>query len=66
MSGINGFILSSVKLLESMGDTSLLPSVFTDKHNQFSKQKTVILICLVCLLSPWLGRNYLLDIVTMA
>ena len=66
MSGINGFILSSVKLLESMGDTSLLPSVFTDKNNQFSKQKTVTLICLVCLLSPWLGRNYLLDIVTMA
>ncbi|MFK3916635.1 APC family permease [Psychrobacter sp. NPDC078501] len=66
MSGINGFILSSVKLLESMGDTSLLPSVFTDKYNQFSKKKTVILICLVCLFSPWLGRNYLLDIVTMA
>jgi len=66
MSGINGFILSSVKLLESMGDTSLLPSVFTDKDNRFSKQKTIILICLVCLLSPWLGRNYLLDIVTMA
>lgn len=66
MSGINGFILSSVKLLESMGDTSLLPNVFTDKNNQFSKQKTVTLICLVCLLSPWLGRNYLLDIVTMA
>jgi len=66
MSGINGFILSSVKLLESMSDTSLLPSVFTDKNNHFSKQKTVILICFVCLLSPWLGRNYLLDIVTMA
>ena len=66
MSGINGFILSSVKLLESMGDTSLLPNVFTDKNNQFSKQKIVTLICLVCLLSPWLGRNYLLDIVTMA
>ncbi|MGP9556337.1 APC family permease [Psychrobacter sp. AOP7-A1-24] len=66
MSGINGFILSSVKLLESMGDTSLLPSLFTDKNNRFSKQKTIILICLVCLLSPWLGRNYLLDIVTMA
>jgi len=66
MSGINGFILSSVKLLESMSDTSLLPSIFTDKDNHFSKQKTVILICFVCLLSPWLGRNYLLDIVTMA
>jgi len=66
MSGINGFILSSVKLLESMSDTALLPSVFTDKNNHFSKQKTVILICFICLLSPWLGRNYLLDIVTMA
>ena len=66
LSGINGFILSSVKLLESMGDSSLLPSVFTDNNHHFSKKKTVILICLVCLFSPWLGRNYLLDIVSMA
>ena len=66
LSGINGFILSSVKLLESMGDASLLPSMFTDKNHRFSKKKTVMLICLVCLLSPWLGRNYLLDIVSMA
>ncbi|MEN2751973.1 APC family permease [Psychrobacter sp. FBL11] len=66
LSGINGFILSSVKLLESMGDSSLLPSIFTDKNHHFSKKKTVILICLVCLFSPWLGRNYLLDIVSMA
>ncbi len=66
LSGINGFILSSVKLLESMGQFSLLPTIFTDNNQQFSKQRTVLLIALVCLLSPWLGRNYLLDIVTMA
>lgn len=65
LSGINGFILSSVKLLESMGESSLLPSFFTD-NNKFSKKKIVILICSICLLSPWLGRNYLLDIVNMA
>lgn len=66
LSGINGFILSSVKLLESMGDSSLLPSIFTNNNHDFSKKKTVMLICLVCLFSPWLGRNYLLDIVSMA
>lgn len=65
LSGINGFILSSVKLLESMGESSLLPNFFTS-NNQFSKKKIVGLICLICLLSPWLGRNYLLDIVNMA
>lgn len=65
LSGINGFILSSVKLLESMGQSSLLPTVFIS-NNQFSKKRIVILICLICLLSPWLGRNYLLDIVNMA
>lgn len=66
LSGINGFILSSVQLLESMSDSSLLPRIFTDKNRQFSKTKTVILIAVVCLFSPWLGRNYLLDIVSMA
>ncbi|WP_201534034.1 APC family permease [Psychrobacter immobilis] len=66
LSGINGFILSSVQLLESMSDSSLLPRIFTDKNRQFSKIKTVILIAVVCLFSPWLGRNYLLDIVSMA
>jgi amino acid transporter len=66
LSGINGFILSSVKLLESMGESSLLPSVFTDKRQRFSKTKAVTIIAIVCLFSPWLGRNYLLDIVSMA
>ena len=49
-----------------MGDSSLLPSVFTDKNHHFSKTKTVTIIAVICLFSPWLGRNYLLDIVSMA
>ena len=49
-----------------MGESSLLPSVFTDKRQRFSKTKAVTIIAIVCLFSPWLGRNYLLDIVSMA
>ncbi|MBV7434584.1 APC family permease [Cardiobacteriaceae bacterium TAE3-ERU3] len=65
LSGINGFMLATYKLLESMIREDLL--AFGDSVGRQARHKRIILlICAVCITTPWLGRNYLLEIVNMA
>lgn len=65
LSGINGFILASLKLLESMGEFKILPQSLLE-NKKFSNKKSIILIFCMCIATPWLGRNILLDIVSLA
>lgn len=66
LSGINGFILSSLKVMESMYLGGLMPSFFSNAQSQISEFKAISLIFLLCILAPWLGRNILLDIVSLS
>ncbi|MDF6354469.1 APC family permease, partial [Escherichia coli] len=58
--GLNGFLMSSSRLLFSMGRSGIMPTVFSKLH---SKHKTpyvaIIFLVAVSLIAPWLGRTAL-------
>ena len=65
--GLNGFFMSSSRLLFALGRAHFIPSVFARLHH---KNKTpyiaVLFVMLVCLAAPWLGRTALSWIVDMS
>lgn len=65
--GLNGFLMSSSRLLFSMGRSGIMPTVFSKLH---SKHKTpyvaIIFLVAVSLIAPWLGRTALTWIVDMS
>lgn len=65
--GLNGFLMSSSRLLFSMGRSGIMPAVFSKLH---SKHKTpyvaIIFLVAVSLIAPWLGRTALTWIVDMS
>lgn len=72
LSGINGFMLSVIKLIESMNDVGFVPkfaqSWFGDSSLQSSAhtKKLVGAIFVVCACISLLGRNHLLTLVHVA
>lgn len=66
LSGINGFMLATGKLFESMHDLGVLPAWLTAPDRRFSQKRTGLLILILCLFAPWLGRNHLSDMVNTA
>ncbi|MBL7565859.1 APC family permease [Staphylococcus saccharolyticus] len=62
--GLNGFLMSSSRLLFSMGRSGIMPTVFSKLH---SRHKTpyvaIIFLVAVALVAPWLGRTALTWIV---
>src|SRR5699024_6829024 len=65
--GLNGFFMSSSRLLFALGRAHILPSVFARLH-QMNKAPyvAVIFVMIVCLTAPWLGRPALSWIVDMS
>lgn len=65
--GLNGFIISSSRLLFAMSRAKILPKAFSKLH---PKHKTpyfsLIFTILVAMLAPWFGRAALLWIVDMS
>lgn len=65
--GLNGFFMSSSRLIFAMGRANFVPSVFAKIHK---KNKTphyaVLFVLIVCLAAPWLGRTALNWIVDMS
>ncbi|UUI03757.1 APC family permease [Oceanobacillus jeddahense] len=65
--GLNGFYVSSSRLLFAMGRAQIIPNVFGKLH---SKYKTpfagIIFTCVVCLITPWFGRQVLTWVVDMS
>ncbi len=65
--GLNGFFMSSSRLLFALGRAHFIPSAFARLHK---KNKTpyvaVIFVMVVCLAAPWLGRTALSWIVDMS
>ncbi|GAB3055764.1 APC family permease [Virgibacillus ainsalahensis] len=65
--GLNGFFVSSSRLLFAMGRAQILPSIFGKLHPKYKTPYAgIILTCLVCLISPWFGRQVLSWVVDMS
>lgn len=65
--GLNGFYVSSSRLLFAMGRAEILPKVFGKLHSRYhTPYAGIILACSVCLIAPWFGREALLWVVDMS
>ncbi len=65
--GLNGFYISTSRLLFAMSRAKILPPVFGRLHPVYRTPASgIIFICAVCLLAPWFGRQVLLWIVDMS
>ncbi|WP_300272978.1 APC family permease [Halomonas sp.] len=65
--GLNGFYISTSRLLFAQGRAKFLPEMFARLHPVHGTPATGILFtCGICLLAPWFGREVLLWIVDMA
>lgn len=64
--GINGFLVSSSRMLFSMGRAGILPKAFTKVHPKFNTPYVgIIAASVMCLVAPWFGRQALLWVVDM-
>ncbi|WP_449355074.1 APC family permease [Virgibacillus natechei] len=65
--GLNGFYVSSSRLLFAMGRAQIIPNVFGKLHSKYKTPYAgIIFTCVVCLISPWFGRQILTWIVDMS
>lgn len=65
--GLNGFFMSSSRLLFSMGRAAVMPSVFKKLHPKYNTPYiSIIFILVLALVAPWLGRTALTWIVDMS
>ncbi|MEN1967729.1 APC family permease [Lentibacillus sp. N15] len=65
--GLNGFIISSSRLLFAMSRAKILPAIFSKVH---AKNETpyvgIIFTVIIAMLAPWFGREALLWVVDMS
>jgi amino acid transporter len=65
--GLNGFYVSTSRLLFAMGRARIIPQTFAKVHPKYGTPYVgIIFTCLVCLLAPWFGRKVLSWIVDMS
>ncbi|GAB4074230.1 APC family permease [Barrientosiimonas marina] len=65
--GLNGFYLSSSRLLFAMGRAKIIPGIFAKLHPKYGTPYAGIMFTsIVCLISPWFGREVLNWIVDMS
>lgn len=65
--GLNGFLMSSSRLLFSMGRSGVMPRQFKELHPKYNTPyKAIIFIIVLALISPWAGRTALQWIVDMS
>lgn len=65
VSGINGFMLSSTRLIYSMSYSDALPRKFSELTKQGTPKNAIIFMWVLALIAPWFGRNALIWIVDM-
>lgn len=67
LTGLNGFYMSSSRLLFAMSRAKVLPEVFSKVHPVYKTPYVgVIFTCLLILAAPWFGRQALLWVVDMS
>ena len=65
--GLNGFYVSTSRLLFAMGRARIIPGIFARVHPKYGTPYTgIIFTCLICLLAPLFGRQVLSWIVDMS
>lgn len=65
--GLNGFLMSSSRLLFSMGRSGIMPSVFSKLQKKYKTPYiAIIFLVTITLIAPWLGRTALTWIVDMS
>lgn len=65
--GLNGFFLSSSRLMFAMGRARILPDVFHRLHSKYNTPYAgIIFTAFLCLFAPWFGRSALLWVVDMS
>lgn len=65
-SGINGFMLSTGKLMGAISSKGILPKEFAMKNKNGVFKNTIIFTTAISLIAPWFGREVILWIVDMA
>src|SRR5699024_11649812 len=67
LTGLNGFILSSSRLLFAMSRAKILPEVFSKLHSKYkTPYVSVIFTVVLSMFAPWFGREALLWVVDMS
>lgn len=64
--GINGFMLSSSKLIGALAKYKLIPAKFNMKNKNGVFEKSIKFVAIVSLIAPWLGREVIIYIVDMS
>ncbi|WP_088052266.1 APC family permease [Virgibacillus dakarensis] len=65
--GLNGFIISSSRLLFAMSRAKILPEAFSKVHPKYKTPYVgIIFTVIVAMLAPWFGREALLWVVDMS
>lgn len=64
--GINGFMISSSKLVSSLGEYRLLNKKYASYNQAGANQKSIIFVLIVSLIAPWFGREVISYIVDMS
>ena len=65
--GLNGFYISTSRLMFAQGRAHFLPEMFGRLHPTYrTPVGGIVFTCCVCLIAPWFGREVLLWIVDMA
>ena len=65
-SGINGFMLSTGKLMGAISKKGILPKSFGQVNKNGVFKNTIIFTTIISLIAPWFGREVILWIVDMA
>ena len=65
--GLNGFYISTSRLVFAQGRAKFLPAAFGRLHASYHTPTAgIITTCAICLIAPWFGREVLLWVVDMA
>jgi Amino acid permease. len=65
-SGINGFMISTSKLLGSMANYNIIPKSLGKVNDTDVFRNAIIFATLISLIAPWFGREVILWIVDMS
>ncbi len=65
-SGINGFMLSTSKLMGAIGEHKMLPKKFASRNSNNVFHNTIKFATAISLIAPWFGREVIIWIVDMA
>lgn len=64
--GINGFMLSSSKLIGALSKYKLIPGKYKEENKNGVYDKSIKFVALVSLIAPWFGREVIIYIVDMS